>query len=76
MVIVLFGDHNPWMGDANSVYSKLGIDLDLSTKEGFLNYYATRYLIWANDAAKEVLGCDFQGEGPRREPQLPHDRAL
>lgn len=70
VVIVLFGDHNPWMGDANSVYNKLGIDLDLSTKEGFMNYYATRYLIWANDAAKEVLGCDFQGEGPDLSPNF------
>lgn len=64
VVIVLFGDHNPWMGDGNSLYHLLGIDLDLSTKEGFLNYYATRYLIWANDAAKEALGNDFRGEGP------------
>lgn len=63
-VVVLFGDHNPWMGDGNSIYHLLGIDLDLSTKEGFMNYYATRYLIWANDAAKAVLGNDFQGEGP------------
>lgn len=64
LVVVIFGDHNPWMGDANSIYDLLGVDLDVSTKEGFLNYYATRYLIWANDAAKEALGNDFQGEGP------------
>ena len=38
--------------------------MDLSTQEGFLNYYSTRYLIWANDAAKEVLDNDFSGEGP------------
>lgn len=63
-VVVLFGDHNPWLGDGNSIYHLLGIDLDLSTQEGFLNYYATRYLIWANDAAKAVLDNDFQGEGP------------
>lgn len=64
VVIVLFGDHNPWMGDGNSIYNLLGINLDLSTQEGFLNYYSTRYLIWANDAAKEALGNDFQGQGP------------
>lgn len=64
VVLVLFGDHNPWMGDGGSLYETLGIDFDLDTQQGFLNYYSTRYIIWANDAAKEVLGSDFQGEGP------------
>jgi hypothetical protein len=64
VILILFGDHNPWMGDGNSVYTALGVNFDMSTQEGFLNYYSTRYIIWANDAAKEILGCDFQGEGP------------
>lgn len=68
VVVVLFGDHNPWMGDGNSVYKAMGIDFDLDDKEGFEDYYATRYVIWANDAAKEVLGNDFQGEGPDLSP--------
>ncbi len=68
VVLVLFGDHKPWFGDANSVYAELGINLDLSTEEGFRNYYTTRWLIWANDKAKEVLGNDFVGEGPTLSP--------
>lgn len=64
VVIILFGDHNPWLGDGNSVYHELGIDLDFSQQQGFLNYYGTRYLIWANDAAKEALEQDFTGHGP------------
>lgn len=64
VVLVLFGDHNPWMGDGNSVYSAMGIQFDLNTQEGFCDYYSTRYIIWANDAAKQALGSDFQGEGP------------
>ncbi len=64
VILILFGDHNPWLGDGNSVYHNLGINLDLGTEEGFRNYYTTRYLIWANDAAKEVLGNDFIGSGP------------
>jgi len=64
VVLVLFGDHNPWMGDGNSVYTAMGIEFDLGSQEGFLDYYSTRYIIWANDAAKEILDCDFQGEGP------------
>lgn len=63
VVVVVFGDHKPWLGYANSAYQELGVNLDLSTDEGFYNYYATRYLIWANDAAKEALGSDFTGEG-------------
>ena len=68
VVLVLFGDHKPWLGDGNSVYHALGINIDLSTPEGFSNYYATRYLIWANDAAKALLGNDFCGEGPTISP--------
>ena len=63
VVLVLFGDHKPWMGNGGSVYEEMGIDFDTSTLAGFRNYYATPYLIWANRAAKEVLGADFTGEG-------------
>lgn len=70
VVIVLFGDHNPWLGDDNSVYKELGIDLDTSKKDGFYNYYGTRYLIWANDAAKKVLDGSFTGAGPDISPNF------
>lgn len=63
-VVVFFGDHKPWLGDQNSVYIDLGIDLNSENDEGFYNYYSTEYLIWANRAAKEKLGSDFVGEGP------------
>lgn len=63
VVIVIFGDHKPWLGGGCEVYSELGINIDLSTEEGFYNFYTTPYLIWANDAAKTVLGNDFLGDG-------------
>lgn len=63
VVVVVFGDHKPWLGDGNSAYQELGISLDTTTEAGFRNYYGTRYLIWANDAAKAALGNDFTGEG-------------
>lgn len=63
VVLVLFGDHKPWGGNGNSAYTELGADFDLSTLEGFAAYYSTPYLIWANSAAKAVLGNDFVGEG-------------
>ena len=63
LVLVFFGDHKPWLGNNGSVYDALGISTDLSTDEGFFNYYSTRYLILANDAAKKTTGNDFLGEG-------------
>lgn len=63
VVVVLFGDHKPWLGDGNSVFHELGINIDLSTAEGFYNFYTTPYIIWANEAAKAVLSSEFMGNG-------------
>ena len=63
VVLVLFGDHKPWGGNGNSAYADLGADFDISTLEGFYDYYSTPYLIWGNSAAKAVLGNDLTGEG-------------
>lgn len=63
VVLVLFGDHKPWGGNGNSAYTEMGIHFDLSTTEGFYDYYSTPYVIWANSAAKKALGNDFVGEG-------------
>ncbi|MGI6029460.1 MAG: LTA synthase family protein [Candidatus Heteroscillospira sp.] len=63
VVLVLFGDHKPWLGNGSYVYGELGIDLSRTDEASFRNYYATPYVIWANDAAKEALGADFTGEG-------------
>ena len=68
MVLVVFGDHKPWLGNGAYVYSELGIDISRSDQQSFENYYATPYLIWANDAAKEMLGNDFTGQGPDISP--------
>ena len=63
VVLVLFGDHKPWMGNGSSVYAEMGVSLDVSTQEGFYNYFSTPYLIYANKAARESLGQDFRGDG-------------
>ncbi len=68
VVLVFFGDHKPTLGAGNCAYEELGISLDRSNLEGFTNYYATPYLIWANDSAKEVLGQEFAGTGPTISP--------
>ena len=42
-VVVAFGDHKPWLGEENSVYEMLGIDLDVSDLEGFYDYLYLLY---------------------------------
>lgn len=68
VILVIFGDHKPWLGNGDYVYEELGIDLSLDDVDGFYNHWATPYLIWANPAAKEVLGNEFTGRGPDISP--------
>ncbi len=68
IVLVVFGDHKPWLGNGNSVYNALGIDLSQSTDESIYTYWSTPYLIWANDAAEKAIGHDLVGEGPTVSP--------
>ncbi len=68
VVLVLFGDHKPGLGDGNFVYTELGVDLSRGTEESFYDYYSTPYVIWANDSAKEALGNDVKGDGGSMSP--------
>ena len=67
VVVLLYGDHTPYFTEA-PVYGDCGVSFDMSTEEGFFAYYGTPYLIWANDAAKDLLGTDMVGEGPTVSP--------
>ena len=64
VVLVFFGDHKPTLGNANSIYAELNMDLNRSSDEGFRNFYSTPYWIWMNDTAKEALDTDPAGQGP------------
>ena len=66
----MFGDHNPWLGEENSAYKMLDIDLDFSKEQGFLNYYQTPYIVWGNTEAKEKFDKDFNEEGPDLSPNF------
>lgn len=68
IVVIVFGDHMPWMGDGNEFYNEMNVNIDIGTEEGFYNYYSTEYLIWANDAAKQVCNNDFTGKGSAISP--------
>lgn len=76
VVLVVYSDHLPWMGDGNIFYDEMGLDIDPGTEQGFRNHYTTDYIIWANDAAKETLGNDFVGEGPTISPCYLMDLAF
>ena len=68
VILVFFGDHKPWLGEQSITYASLCIDITSDSDDAFYHYYATDYLFWANDAAKEVLGNDFTGIGPDISP--------
>lgn len=68
VVLVFFGDHKPSLGTGNCYYAELGVNVDENSTEGCRNLYSTPYLIWANDAAKQILGKDFSGEGETISP--------
>jgi phosphoglycerol transferase MdoB-like AlkP superfamily enzyme len=69
-VVVLFGDHKPWLGNDDIGYKMLGIDIDMSTPQGMVNYYEAPYIIWGNDSAKDVFGDVFKGEGNTISPNF------
>ncbi|MBQ8526756.1 MAG: LTA synthase family protein [Clostridia bacterium] len=63
VMLVLFGDHNPWLGDESYVYRELGINLEYSNDDGIYNYFFTPYIIYTNKAAKEISGNPAIGHG-------------
>ncbi|MCL2851518.1 MAG: sulfatase-like hydrolase/transferase [Defluviitaleaceae bacterium] len=70
VVVLVAGDHTPWMGNDGFVYAELGINVDETTPEGFLNLYSTPYFIWANYAARAVIGNDTSGYGGSFSPSF------
>ncbi len=63
VVLVYWGDHLPYLGNDMLGYRQLGIDV-FPGPEGQENLaaYQTPYVIWANDAAAEVLDWDNAAE--------------
>lgn len=68
VVLLFFGDHKPWLGEQSATYRAMNIDIFSQNDESFYTYYSTQYLIWANDAAKAVLGTDMVGQAPTVSP--------
>lgn len=57
VVLAFWGDHLPYLGDNMQAYRELGLDIALpeEERENPLSSYETPYVIWANDAAAQVL---------------------
>ena len=68
VVLILFGDHMPGLSD--NCYNMLGANIDLLTFEGAENYFETPYIFYANQAAKDALGKDFDEEGETISPMF------
>ena len=66
IVTVLFGDHKPLFEDY--VYEELGISNDMDSEQDMADYLGTPYLVWANQAAKKLIGDAFIGEAPTVSP--------
>lgn len=55
VVLVFWGDHYPNLGNGLTYYNELGLTDNL---EYWFKYYATPYVIWANDAAAQTLAWE------------------
>lgn len=57
VVLVFYGDHLPYLGDNMAGYAELGLETAVrgSDPQDPLRSYETPYIIWANDAAAELL---------------------
>jgi phosphoglycerol transferase MdoB-like AlkP superfamily enzyme len=64
VVLVFFGDHLPYLGDNQLGYQELGSPVALAEedREDPFCSYETPYVIWANDAAAELLDWDHAVE--------------
>lgn len=70
VIVVLFGDHKPWLGDNNSVYKELNMHIEGNDDAAIYNYYQTPYLIWGNVKAKELYNNKICGKGKDMSPSF------
>lgn len=63
VVLAFWGDHLPYLGDNQAGYAELGLDVSGQGEQDPLLGYETPYVIWANDAAAEMLDWDSAVSG-------------
>lgn len=62
--LIIFGDHNPSLGENNSAFAYMGLDIESESLEAYKNKFTTPYYIHGNQALKALWGKDFVGQGP------------
>ena len=62
VVLVFWGDHLPYLGDNMLAYRELGLDAAAAHPEDPFSPYKTPFVIWANDAAADVLDWNNAAE--------------
>jgi len=73
VVLVLFGDHTPNLGENYYAYKELGYETNQNKiVEGVINYHKVPFAIWANDQAKNNI--DFMNS--IKGLDLPPDRTI
>ena len=74
VVLAFWGDHLPYLGDNQLGYRELGSEVAVQEedRENILCSYETPYVIWANDAAAELLDWESAVEAL----DLPEDGRL
>ncbi len=68
VLLIFFGDHKPALD--NAVYHMFKMNTYFDTAIGAENYFSTPYVFYANSAAKEALGKDFEEEGTTISPMF------
>lgn len=64
VLVIFYGDHLARLGQDGALYEMMGVDIGFDTPESWLSHYTTPYIIWANSAAREILGKDMVGKNP------------
>lgn len=63
-LVILFGDHNPFLGDNDIGYDDLNVDISGSTLSSYLDKSTTPYIIWGNNSLENKFNKNFIGQGP------------
>ena len=68
VAVLFFGDHLPYLDENIECFDALGYNISHRNMEGIQNKYTVEYVMWCNDAARQVIeksrGAVKSGEGP------------
>ena len=64
VVVLFFGDHLPYLDEKIECFDALGYNISHRNQEGIENKYSVEYVMWSNDAAKNIIGNVKRGKGP------------